>query len=499
MPKLVFLWTDIVLYLLLAAVALYAWHARRTPTLRQTWRTVVRDPAAMSAAIVLGVFLLVAVLDSFHFRTLLPPAPGAAADAAPAFSTRTLSLLDALLAGPRESREKTFSVPLGTHQYSKETMLVDGKSVRDYPRLQFGGAHLKDTGREWATDVAMRSALGLGAGALAAAVLWAAVAALRARSERGGIGASLRAIWRRATVIPLRPMLLTASVLAVFVGWVAALWPYYHVFGTDQTGNDVLFQGIKSIRTAIVIGSLATLATLPFAIVFGILAGYYKGRVDDAIQYLYTVLSSIPSVLLIAAFVLMIQVFIDKNPQMFETGLQRADVRLFLLSVILGVTGWATLARLLRAETLKLTELDYVQAARAFGVSDAGIMRRHILPNVMHVVLIVAVLDFSGLVLLEAVLSYVGVGVDPTTNSFGTMINSARTELSRDPVVWWNLLAAFTLMVTFVLSMQLFASAVREAFDPRARAFRVRRTKAASPGAVPGGSATPAMALAPAE
>ncbi len=110
--------------------------------------------------------------------------------------------------------------------------------------------------------------------------------------------------------------------LALFVGWVAALWPYYHVFGTDQTGNDVLFQAIKSIRTAVVIGSLATLATLPFAIVFGILAGYYKGRVDDAIQYVYTVLSSIPSVLLIAAFVLMIQVFIDKNPQMFETGLR---------------------------------------------------------------------------------------------------------------------------------------------------------------------------------
>jgi peptide/nickel transport system permease protein len=103
-------------------------------------------------------------------------------------------------------------------------------------------------------------------------------------------------------------------VLVLFAGWVGALWPVYHVFGTDQTGNDVLFQAIKSIRTAVVIGSLATIATLPFAIVFGILAGYYKGRVDDAIQYLYTVLSSIPSVLLIAAFVLMIQVFVDKNP-----------------------------------------------------------------------------------------------------------------------------------------------------------------------------------------
>ena len=272
-------------------------------------------------------------------------------------------------------------------------------------------------------------------------------------------------------------MLLTAAGIALLSGWTAALWPYYHVLGTDQTGNDVLFQALKSIRTAVVIGSLATVATLPLAIIFGILAGYYKGRVDDAIQYLYTVLSSIPSVLLISAFVLMIQVFIDRNPALFETGLERADIRLFLLAAILGITGWASLARLLRAETLKLGELDYVQAARAFGVSDAGIMRRHLLPNLTHIVVIVAVLDFSGLVLYEAVLSYVGVGVDPTTNSFGTMINGARNEMSRDPVVWWNLLAAFAFMVALVLSMTLFASGVREAFDPHARAFRVKRRR----------------------
>lgn len=492
MPKLVFLATDIVLYLLVAAIVLYAWRARRTPTLAETWRSVGRDAAAMSAGVVLGVVLAVALLDSIHFRPLLPPAPGAAADAPPAYSTRTLSLLDTLLAGPRESREKTYSVPLATHQFSKETMQVGGKAVRDYPRLKYGGAHLADSEREWAADVARRSAAGLAGGALAAAALWVLVAALRARRAGCTVAASLAAIRRRATVMPVRAMLVTATLLALVAGWVAALWPHFHVFGTDQTGNDVLFQALKSIRTAIVIGSLATVATLPFAIVFGILAGYYKGRIDDAIQYLYTVLSSIPSVLLIAAFVLMIQVFIDSHPQMFETGLERADIRLFLLSVILGVTGWATLARLLRAETLKLGELDYVQAARAFGVSDAGIMRRHILPNVMHVVLIVAVLDFSGLVLLEAVLSYVGVGVDPTTNSFGTMINTARNELSRDPAVWWNLLAAFAMMVTLVLSLQLFASAVREAFDPRARAFRVTRSRRAPPVAAPSPAAAPA-------
>ena len=496
MPKPVFLATDIVLLLLLVAIGFYVWHALRTPTLRQTWRTVVRDPAAMSAAVVLGVFLVISILDSIHFRPLLPPAAGAAKDAAPAYSTQTLSLIDALLAGPRDAREKTYSIPLGTHQYSKESMLVDGKSVRDFPRLVFGGAHLKDTEDGWVADVAARSAIGLLGGAVGAALLWVIVAALRARSLRITVGESLAAIRRGATDVPWRPMLVTATALALFAGWVAALWPYYHVFGTDQTGNDILFNAIKSVRTAVVIGSLATLATLPFAIVFGILAGYYKGRVDDAIQYLYTVLSSIPSVLLIAAFVLMIQVFIDKNPQMFETGLERADIRLFLLAAILGITGWAGLARLLRAETLKLTELDYVQAARAFGVSDRGIMRRHILPNVMHVVLIVAVLDFSSLVLYEAVLSYVGVGVDPTTNSFGTMINSARTELSRDPPVWWNLLAAFTFMVAFVLSMQLFASAVREAFDPRARAFRVKRTKPAPASAAPPANAAPSPAAA---
>ena len=478
MPKIVLLATDVALYGLVVAIVFYAWHVRKTPTLHQTWRTVLHDPVAMSAAVVLMFFLGVALLDSLHFRSLLPAAPGAAADAPAAYSTRTLSVLDWLLEKPREAREKSYSVPLATRGFEKESIVVDGKSVRDYPRLQFGGAHLKDPDAAWASDVARRSVQGLAGGAVGVAVLWLLVAWLRVVRSRASVTASLRAIWHRNTVVPWRSMLVTASLIVLCAGWVAALWPFYHVFGTDQTGNDVLYQAMKSIRTAVVIGSLATLATLPFAIVFGILAGYYKGRVDDVIQYLYTMLSSIPSVLLIAAFVLMIQVFVDKNPQMFETALQRAAIRLFLLATILGLTGWASLARLLRAETLKLSELDYVQAARAFGVSNLDIMRRHILPNVTHVVLIVAVLDFSGLVLYEAVLSYVGVGVDPTTNSFGTMINSARTEMSRNPTVWWTLAAAFAFMVALVLSMQFFASAVNEAFDPRARAFRVRRPKA---------------------
>jgi peptide/nickel transport system permease protein len=176
--------------------------------------------------------------------------------------------------------------------------------------------------------------------------------------------------------------------------------------------------------------------------------------------------------------VLMVQVFLDKHPELFETGAERADLKLFLLCLVLGLTGWPSLCRLLRGETLKLRELDYVQAANAFGIGHARIMRRHIFPNVAHLMLIVTVLEFSSLILYEAVLSYVGVGVDPSMNSFGGMINLARTEMSRDPLVWWSFSAAFGFMVTLVLAANLFADGVRDAFDPRSRSFRPRVRKA---------------------
>ena len=118
---------------------------------------------------------------------------------------------------------------------------------------------------------------------------------------------------------------------------------------------------------------------------------------------------------------------------------------------------------------LKLREVDYVQAASAFGVKHGTIMVRHLMPNVMHIVFIQVVLDFSGLVLAEAVLSYINIGVDPSTNSWGNMINSARLELAREPVVWWSLAAAFIFMFVLVLAANLFADAVRDAFDPRLR------------------------------
>ncbi|HLL19866.1 MAG TPA: ABC transporter permease, partial [Rubrivivax sp.] len=314
--------------------------------------------------------------------------------------------------------------------------------------------------------------LGLAAGALVGLLLCALLMLALARATRQRLAAALAQVRRRETAVPWHVALMTLAFGSLLIGPAVALSGPYHLLGTDLTGNDVLFQSLKSIRTAFVIGTLATVATLPLAVGLGLLAGYFRGWVDEAVQYLYTVLSSVPNVLLIAACVLMVQVFLDKNPDLFETGAERADLKLFLLCAVLGLTGWASLCRLLRAETLKLRELDYVQAAHAFGISHGRIMARHIFPNVAHLMLIVTVLDFSSLILYEAVLSYVGVGVDPSMNSFGGMINLARNEMSRDPVVWWSFASAFGFMVALVLAANLFADGVRDAFDPRARAFR---------------------------
>jgi len=243
----------------------------------------------------------------------------------------------------------------------------------------------------------------------------------------------------------------------------------FHIFGTDKVGQDVFYQSVKSIRTGVFIGTLTTLVLLPFAIILGTFAGYFRGWVDDAIQYIYTTLSSIPNVLLIVAAVLMLEMIMSKYPEAFASIAVRADVRLLALCIILGVTSWTTLCRLLRAETLKLREQDYVRASVVLGSSHRRIIARHVVPNLMHIGFITVALDFSSLVLTEAVLSYVGVGVDPSMFSWGNMINSARLELARDPIVWWSLAAAFVFMFTLVLAMNLFADAVQKAFDPRAR------------------------------
>ena len=461
----VFLLTDLFVYAILLFVLWYMWQVRSDRNLRANWRLAMKRPVAMVSSMVLGFFLLVALTDSIHYRQALPSAPGQATQ----YSSEANSVLDQLLEPLAAARERSYSEPLSAVAFRKETFERDGVSVRDYPRLRFGGKHLEKPEIELSQDVSQRTVLALGVGACIVLIVLMLGLVAASFLSRQSLTVLVSKFVNGKTEWPWRSMAITFTFMSLAICWVVFLSQGYHVFGTDRTGNSVLVFAMKSVRTALVIGGLTTLVVLPLALLLGVTAGYLRGWVDEVIQYVYTLLASIPDVLLIAASVLLLQVFIDKNQGVFETSLERADARLFFLCLILGITSFTGLCRLVRGETLKLRELEYIQSARAFGVSTPRVLWRHIIPNLMHLVLINTVMQFSSFVLAEAVLSYVGVGVDPKTASFGVMINTARAELAATPLVWWSLTTAFGFMFLIVLSANLLADAIRDAFDPRTR------------------------------
>ena len=470
----VFLLTDLFVYAILLFVLWYMWQVRSDRNLRANWRLAMKRPVAMVSSMVLGFFLLVALTDSIHYRQALPSAPGQATQ----YSSEANSVLDQLLEPLAAARERSYSEPLSAVAFRKETFERDGVSVRDYPRLRFGGKHLDKPEIELSKDVSQRTVVALGVGACI--VMFVLMLGLMVASflSQQSVTVLVSKFVNGKTEWPWRSMAITFTLMTLAICWVIFLSQGYHVFGTDRTGNSVLVFAMKSVRTALVIGGLTTLVVLPLALLLGVTAGYLRGWVDEVIQYVYTLLASIPDVLLIAASVLLLQVFIDKNQGVFETSLERADARLFFLCLILGITSFTGLCRLVRGETLKLRELEYIQSARAFGVSTPRVLWRHIIPNLMHLVLINTVMQFSSFVLAEAVLSYVGVGVDPKTASFGVMINTARAELAATPLVWWSLTTAFGFMFLIVLSANLLADAIRDAFDPRTRLRSANSTAA---------------------
>ena len=330
----VVLWTDALIFTLVGVALVFGLHARRREHLREPWRRVARSPKGVAAGTVLAAFVAVGLLDSLHFHPRLDGAEeGGSAEH---YSTEVVSVFDLLVWPLRERVEKTYSAPFGTHAYAKETLdLGGGRQAREYPRLVHGGAHLSDPGRRGA-DIALRTLAGLGA----SIALWLALVALfvAVRTARRGdrFGPLWRALWAGHWQWPWRAFLATAGVLLTLVTLGVALAGAYHVLGTDKVGQDVLYQTLKSVRTGLVIGTVSTLVMLPLAIALGISAGYFRGLVDDAVQYLYTTLNSIPGVLLIAAAVLMLQVYMANHPDDFESLAERADLRLLFLSIILG-------------------------------------------------------------------------------------------------------------------------------------------------------------------
>ena len=454
----VILWTDGLIYFLIAVMLVLGGCLRGQEHIQRPMQQIARSKTGMVSLVALLFFVLIGLLDSVHFKPENDK------------KNEIISVLDAFATPLREHSEKTYSAPFATTLYSKEMIMqIDGSMQWAYPRLAFGGRHLDDPESQRISDILQKTAYGLAQGVglmglvmliyLITPSLWARIYS-RIRHQA-------RINSRPQFVLAVFPIWVTLFVIISLTTILIHLSAYYHVFGTDKVGEDVFYQAVKSIRTGLVIGTLTTLIMLPMAIIFGILAGFFQGWVDDVIQYIYTTLNSIPGVLLIAASILMVQVYMANHEASFTSVIVRSDMRLLFLCLILGVTSWTGLCRLLRAETLKLREMEYVQAATALGVKQGAILLRHILPNMMHIVLISVVLDFSSLVLAEAVLSYINIGVDPTSYSWGNMINGARLEMAREPIVWWSLTAAFVFMFTLVLAANLFADVVQQAFDPR--------------------------------
>lgn len=219
--------------------------------------------------------------------------------------------------------------------------------------------------------------------------------------------------------------------------------------GADRLGRDVLAKSVKGTEVSVFVGVLAALVATAIGTALGAFAGFVGGRVGDALEWLYNVFTSIPSILLIFAFA---AVFGRGNGTVV---------------LILALTGWTGVYRLVRAEYLKHAQRDYVRAAQAIGASAASRMFRHVLPNVGHVILVQLSILAVGFIKAEVILSYLGLGVPVDQVSWGTMLAEAQSELILGH--WWQLAAATLFMATFVTAFSLLTDALRDALDPKLR------------------------------
>jgi peptide/nickel transport system permease protein len=222
-----------------------------------------------------------------------------------------------------------------------------------------------------------------------------------------------------------------------------------HWMGTDNLGRDVLQRLVQGARVAFHVGIVTSLIAIPIGVLLGLLAGYFGGKVDDLIVWLYSTFAAIPGLL----FILAIAMVVGKG----------------LTGIFLGIglTTWVGLCRLIRAEVMKHKERAYAQAARALGYSHARIMFRHILPNVLHIVIVSFTLRFPAAIGTEVFMSFLGIGVQGEP-SWGIMINNARTRLWQG--VWWEMTFVTLAVFLLVLAFNLLGDALRDALDPRLRA-----------------------------
>lgn len=222
-----------------------------------------------------------------------------------------------------------------------------------------------------------------------------------------------------------------------------------HPLGTDQIGRDVLSRMIYGARVSLAVGFVAVgIATL-IGMVVGVVAGYYGGTMDMLIM-----LGGVDVMLTFPRFFLLLTVIAMLQPS------------IFVIMAVIGVTGWMGVARLVRAEVLSLKERDFVVSARALGAGDVSLMFQHILPNALVPVLVSAVLGVAGAVLTEAALSFLGLGVQPPTPTWGNILTEGKANIE---IAWWlSVFPGMAILVT-VLAYNLFGEGLRDALDPRLR------------------------------
>jgi peptide/nickel transport system permease protein len=220
-------------------------------------------------------------------------------------------------------------------------------------------------------------------------------------------------------------------------------------FGGDRWGRDVLAKAVKGAQISIFVGVFAAIMATCIGTVLGAVGGYFGGRAGDFLEWVYNVFTAIPNILLIFAFAAVVGRGIDT------------------VIVILGLTGWTGIYRLVRAEYIKHASREYVRAAQAIGASHLSRMFVHILPNISHVVLVQLSLLVVGFIKAEVILSFLGLGVPIEMVSWGTMLAEAQTELVIGK--WWQLAAATLFMAVFLTAFSLLTDALRDALDPKLR------------------------------
>ena len=225
-------------------------------------------------------------------------------------------------------------------------------------------------------------------------------------------------------------------------------------FGADRLGRDVLSKAVKGAEVSITVGLLAALLATALGTMFGALGGFLGGKVGDVLEWLYNVFTAIPGILLVFMFA---AVF-NRSDSIFPRGV-------VTLTLILGLTSWTGVYRLVRAEFIKHAGLDYVRAAQALGASKARRMFVHILPNVNHVALVQLSVLVVACIKAEVILSYLGLGVAVDQVSWGSMLAEAQSELLLGH--WWQLAVATVFMATFVTAFSFFTDALRDALDPK--------------------------------